>query len=327
MQTFKLNRDTMKIAIFTKSKQAARMTASLLLACLAMVASGQGASDDLTAQQIMANTRAAYAALTSYRDSGSADYQMSAQHLTLTFNTRLQRPNRYRIDWTQKAGLKGAVWSQGDGDYLQVDPGSPASPAAMAELTAAKLNNDTSPRKMKDMEAALRLGAALSFTAASLAPAVFFNQQFGDFYTYPAISGKYPVRQEKDDAVGKIACYVISTEQDLSKAGKPGSVSVTLWIGKQDFLVHQSRTRYVETVDDNAGLSDQALDDAIKKSLEMQHKPVTPEAIAAMRPQMRAMMKQVQSTLKAGYKEGVVTTVTHENINANPSFAAGDFAR
>jgi hypothetical protein len=197
----------------------------------------------------------------------------------------------------------------------------------MAELSAAKLNNDTGPRKMKDMEAALRLGAALSFTTASLTPAAFFNQPFGDFYTYPAIIGKYPVKKEKDDAVGKVECYVLSAEQDLSKAGKPGSVSVTLWIGKQDYLVHQSRTRYVETVDDNAGMSDQALDDAIKKSLEMQHKPVTPEAVAAMRPQMRAMMKQVQSTLKAGYKEGMITTVTHENINANPSFATGDFAR
>jgi len=57
----------------------------------------------------------------------------------------------------------------------------------------------------------------------------------------------------------------------------------------------------VEKVDSNA-LSDQAIDEAIKKSLEMQNKPATPEAIAAMRPQMRATMKQVQSTLKAGFE-------------------------
>ena len=75
----------------------------------------------------MTKTRETFAALTSYSDSGSTDYQMAAQHLTLTFNTRLQRPNLYRIDWTQTGGLKGVVWSQGDGDYLQMDPGSPAS--------------------------------------------------------------------------------------------------------------------------------------------------------------------------------------------------------
>ena len=117
---------------------------------------------------------------------------------------------------------------------------------------------------------------------------------------------------------------------DLSKvpnAGKPGTVSATLWIGKKDFFIHQSRTRYVEKVDDNALSGDQAIDEAIKKSLEMQNKPATPEAIAAMRPQMKAIMQQVQSTLKAGFKSGVVITQTHENISVNRKFSPADFAR
>jgi hypothetical protein len=54
---------------------------------------------------------------------------------------------------------------------------------------------------------------------------------------------------------------------------------------------------------------------------------VTPEAIAAMRPQMRAIMKQVQSTLKAGFESGVVSTTTHQNIVVNKKFSITDFGR
>ena len=317
----------MKTLSFISPQRAASLAAAIVLTVSsAMVAPAQTADDELTAQQIVTKTRETFAALTSYSDSGSTDYQMAAQHLTLTFNTRLQRPNLYRIDWTQTGGLKGVVWSQGDGDYLQVDPGSPASPTALATLSASGLGNETGPRKMKDMREALVKAAGMSYTAASLIPEIFFNHQYVDIYAYPVIAGKYPVKKEKDDSIGSAACYVISAEQDLSKAGKPGTVATTLWIGKQDFLIHQSRVRYVEQVDDSAATSDQALDDAIKKSLETQHQPVTPEAIAAMRPQMRAIMKQVQSTLQAGFKSGLVTTVTHQNISVNRDFPASAFA-
>jgi hypothetical protein len=117
---------------------------------------------------------------------------------------------------------------------------------------------------------------------------------------------------------------------DLSKVpniGKPGTVSTTLWIGKKDFLIHQSRTKYVEKVDENTASSDQAIDEAIKTSLKMQNKPATPEAIAAMRPQMKTIMKQVQTTLKSGFESGLVSTQTHENIVVNEKLSPADFAR
>lgn len=156
-----------------------------------------------------------------------------------------------------------------------------------------------------------------------------FNQNFGDVFAYPAILGRYPIRKEKDGKVGAVDCYVVSTEMDLSKvpgARKPGTVAAMLWIGKEDFLIHQTRTRYMERVDEEALSSDQALDDAIRKSLEMQNKPVTPEAIAAMRPKMKTIMKQVRSTLKANFKAGIVMIQTHENISVNRKFSPSDFA-
>jgi hypothetical protein len=83
----------------------------------------------------------------------------------------------------------------------------------------------------------------------------------------------------------------------------------------------------VEKVDSSAPATDQAIDEAIKKSLEMQKKPVTPDAIAAMRPQMKAIMKQVQSTLKSGFEAGVVFAQKHENIAVNEKFLPADFTR
>jgi ABC-type hemin transport system substrate-binding protein len=59
----------------------------------------------------------------------------------------------------------------------------------------------------------------------------------------------------------------------------------------------------------------------------MQNKPATPEAVAAMRPQMKVIMKQVQATLKSGFESGVVFTQTHENISVNEKLSPSDFDR
>jgi hypothetical protein len=180
------------------------------------------------------------------------------------------------------------------------------------------------------MKAALTSATGLSTSAASTVPGAFFNQDLGDVFIAPVRSGRHPLQKEPDAKVGNVDCYVLSSTLDFSKipdnGGKPGLAATTLWIGKQDFLIHQCRTKYVEQVDASA-TSDQAIDDAIKKSLEMQNKPVTPEAIAAMRPQMTAIMKQVQTTLKSSFASGVVFTQTHENIVVNQKFSPADFAR
>jgi hypothetical protein len=304
--------------------------AVLLAGGATLVGSSQTSYGEPTAEEIAAKTRDAYAALSSYTDSGNVASGMAGQNITTTFNTRLQRPNLYRVDWKQSTGIKGAVWSDGSGDYLRVEAESPASPGAMAALGAAGLKSDPNPQKMQNLRAALARAAGLSYSASSIVPGVFFDQNCGDVFVYPAIAGRYPLHREPDGKVGTVDCYVVSTEMDLSKvpeAGKSGTVSATLWIGKPDYLVRQTRTRYVEKVDENALSSDQAIDEAIKKSLAMQNKPATPEAIAAMRPQMRATMKQVASTLKTSFKAGVVMTQTHENISVNQEFSPPDIIR
>jgi RNA polymerase sigma factor (sigma-70 family) len=326
-----LVKGTMKMMTWLKLKFAAGVgMAALLAGGAATVAISQtSSSDKLTAQEIAGKSRDAYAALSSYSDSGTVVFEIAGQNTTNTFNIRLQRPNLYRIDWTQGTGLTGVVWSGGSGDYLLIMPGVPATPGALAAITAAGQEKNSKPQRMQNMKTALASAMGLSGSAASTIPGAFFNQDLGDVFVAPVASGRYPLQKEKDGKVGDVDCYVVSSVLDMSKVpdkGKPGTASTMLWIGKRDFLIHQCRTKYVEKVDSSAP-SDQAIDEAIKKSLEMQNKPATPEAIAVMRPQMKAIMKQVQSTLKSGFESGVVFTQTHENISVNEKFSPADFER
>jgi hypothetical protein len=308
----------MKTMTWLKGIGAAGVGATALLAggAVRMAMSQTGGGDKATAQEIAAKSRDAYAALSSYSDSGTVVSEMAGQNNTLTFNTRLQRPNLYRIDWTQGTGLKGVVWSDGGGDYFLA--------------TAAGQEKNAKPQKMPSMKNALTQAAGLSASAASTIPGAFFGQDLGDALFAPAVSGRSPLKKENDAKVGDVDCYVLSSVMDLSRSpdkGKPGTAAAMLWIGKSDFLIHQCRARYVQKVESSAPPSDQAIDEAIKKALEMQNKPATPEAVAAMRPQMQAVMKQVQSTLKSGFESGLVFTQTRENIVLNEKFTPADFTR
>ena len=319
-----LVKGTMKTMTWLKFKFAIGVgMAALLAGGVATVAISQTSGDGLTAQKIAEKSRDAYAALASYSDSGTVVSEIGNQNITTAFHLRLQRPNLYRVDWTQTGGMattEGLVWSDGSGDYsLMGDPTGANMPGQASKL-----------KKMPNMKAALSLATGLSTSAASTVPGAFFNQDLGDVFVAPVRSGRHPLQKEPDAKVGNVDCYVLSSTLDFSKipdnGGKPGLAATTLWIGKQDFLIHQSRTKYVEKVDDSA-TGDQAIDNAIKKSLEMQNKPVTPETVAAMRPQMAAIMKQVQATLKSSFESGVVFTQTHENIVVNQKFSPADFAR
>jgi len=319
-----LVKGTMKTMTWLKLKFAIGVGVATLVAGGAATVAVSQTGGELTAQEIVKKSHAAYAALSSYSDSGTVVSEIAGQNNTITFNTRLQRPNLYRIDWTQESVLnQGAAWSGGGGDYFQVN-------AADYLMLASRMKQNANPRKMPNLKAALAMAVPLSGFAASTIPGFFFNLDLGDFAA-PAASGRYPLKLETDAKVGDVDCHVVSSAMiDLSKVpniGKPGTVSTTLWIGKKDFLIHQSRTKYVEKVDENALASDQAVDEAIKTSLKMQNKPATPEAIAAMRPQMRTIMKQVQATLKSGFESGMVYTQTHENIVVNQKFSPADFAR
>ena len=99
-----------------------------------------------------------------------------------------------------------------------------------------------------------------------------------------------------------------------------GKTTTTLWIGKQDHLIHQ-----VQTIVEGMSITLPLLSDSqIKAMVERQNKPATPEAIAAMRTLLETANKQAQTMVASGK---IVSTQTHENIVVNQKFSPADFAR
>jgi RNA polymerase sigma factor (sigma-70 family) len=317
--TTTLVKGTLKIMACTKLKLAIGIAAGILMAggVATVIISKTGHNDKLLAQQIAKQSQDAYAALASYSDSGTVVSEGGGQTTTTTFNTRLQRPNLYRIDWTQTGGFytsKGIVWSDGNGDFM-------VTGAAGQEKTAQ-------PLKLNDMQQAFAMATGASGQATTI-PATFYKQNYGDILGVPAM-GRSQLKKASDEKVGDVDCYVFSSLIDPNilpnrgnlpnNSGGIGTITSTFWIGKQDHLIHQTR----QTIEGMSVTLPRQSDDNLKTILERQNKPATPEAIAALRKEMEAANKQAQSALKAG---NFVFTQTHENIVVNQKFSPADFAR
>ncbi len=331
-----LVKGTMKTMTWLKLKFVIGVgVAALLAGGVATVAISQtsGGDDKLSALEIINQAQKAYAALTSYSDSGKVVYvgmsfgtatsttdnrtgkrtvrygPILYRQATNTFNIRLQRPNYYRIDWTtvfptSKGGIwvnqkppepdsmmgysisKGVVWSDGTGDFLVMGP--------------AGREENVKPEKMKDRQAALTAAKGSLGQAASTIPGIFFDQNPGNVLK----AAGQTLQRQQDESVNGVDCYVVSSSTEpaglANNTNKAGRTTTTLWIGKQDHFIHQTQNRR------------QISDSDIKKVLEMENKPATPEAIAATRPEM---------------EKADVSTQTHENISVNEKFSASDFQK
>jgi RNA polymerase sigma factor (sigma-70 family) len=309
----------LKIMTYAKLKLAGGIAAGILLAGGAVtVAISQSSDDDkLTPQEIAKQSQDAYAALSSYSDSGTAMSEGGGQTTTTTFSIRLQRPKYYRVDWKSTGGLYtavGVVWSEGKGDFLVYG--------------SVEQEKNAQPQKMNDMQQALAYSMASSSSPASI-PATFFKQNTGDFLAGPAL-GRSQLKIEGDEKVGGIDCCVISSVIDPAKLpnqgkipnnkGQVGTMTTTFWIGKRDHLIHQTRT-----VMEGATITlPQESDSDLKTILERQNKPATPEAIADLRAFLEKSTKLALSALNSGK---FVFTQTHENIAVNQKFSPADFAR
>ena len=178
------------------------------------------------------------------------------------------------------------------------------------------------------MQMALAAAAGISGQASATIPGTFFKQNWDDALKLnPA---KSTLERLKDEKVDDIDCFVLSTTIDPANlpnqgklpdnAGKVRKTTTTLWIGKQDYLIHQS-----QTLMEGAAITLPVMSDSkIKAMLENQNEPATPEAIAARRTMLDAAIKQAQSMMASGK---FVFTQTHEKIAVNSSFSAADFAQ
>ncbi|HTY88131.1 MAG TPA: hypothetical protein VMB80_11745 [Candidatus Acidoferrum sp.] len=247
-----------------------RLCVAILLASNATSVglAGETNSDELSTAQIFKKVQETYDAMTSYSDEGRvvAAVDGDATVTFIFFTTRLTRPDFYLIEWnrtgepsrsTRDASNQG-VWSSGAGNFLQAECG-------------VKLQGSR--------ELALANAAAGSGGATATIPWLFFPQprdgeeQLDDL----ALSGE----RQADGKVGDIGCYVFTRESQ-------GQTN-TLWIGKQDFLIHQTRTV----------ISTEAIQAAMAKE------PVGPELIPTL--------------------HGYTLTETHINIVLNRKFSRTDF--
>jgi RNA polymerase sigma factor (sigma-70 family) len=284
--------------------------AAILAGGVAAVAVSHIRTDDtLAAMEIARKSQAAYAALSSYSDEGTVVATGGGSSTTTTFHIRLQRPNLYRVDWTGTGGFytsAGVAWSDGTDNFLVTGRAGDEEPAK--------------PEKMHDMQFALGAAGGVSATAANTIPPIFFKQGWGDLLGL-AGSGRHKTKKERDEKVGGVDCQVVSCAIDSMKLpdnkGDTVKITMKLWIGKQDYLIHQVQT----TVEQSNLPPVQISDKLVENALAEKNEPATPEAMAAKR-------TEIETDTKQGMKSGkFVFTQKHENISLNPKFSASDFSR
>jgi len=173
------------------------------------------------------------------------------------------------------------------------------------------------------MPTALGAATGVSGQASATIPGTFFQQNWGDALKFRA-AGNTPLTQLPDDTVAGVDCYVVSSASSSislpNNGGQTGKTTTTLWIGKQDYLIHQK-----QEVTEGASFKPPVMTDArIAAILTRQNHPATPEAIASLRKIIETGQQKVQKQMASGK---VVNTETHDQIELNPALTAADFAR
>lgn len=193
------------------------MTLVLVGAATSPALADDATNSVLSPDRIFKKVAESYASLTSYRDQGEIITTADGATRTMIFDTRLARPNFYRIEWlpardpsysTRDTTIQ-AVWSSGAGDFWEVGYG---------------------PKSGGSPEIALDATSAFSGGASTTVPMTFFNLSLGSALD----DSVFDEDQQPDETVGTVDCYVFTKESQ----GK----TTTLWIGRQDFLIHQVRT-------------------------------------------------------------------------------------
>ncbi|HXC35431.1 MAG TPA: hypothetical protein VNV43_06115 [Candidatus Acidoferrales bacterium] len=194
---------------------------------VAMLLYGQGAvgssrdesAASLTAGQIFEKMLGHYASLASYQDQGSITTTIGGTIIAIGFETRMARPDFYRIEWdqlsklaysTEDSGMQGA-WSFESGDYLQTPSGL---------------------QKQYSRDVAFANMASASSEGVAMVPRIFFG-----VHGIGEPGAIIDLARLPDDKVGNIECFQITGE---TAAGGTN----TFWVGKRDFLIRQIRTDF-----------------------------------------------------------------------------------
>jgi len=168
------------------------------------------ADRDLSASNIVALMKRAYATIYTYRDSGWTAMHRGEYSWTNKFNELLGRGNLYRIEVVTAPcpfSHTNRWWSDGDTEFWQPDNSiviRNSSPGS-ASCNISLVNSD------------------------STVPALFFNLGWGNILANLSYSSATELVRQPDDVVSGVDCYV------LEQADRGWTVCV----GKQDFLIRR----------------------------------------------------------------------------------------
>ena len=265
---------TLKIMSGATLKLAVGIRAAIILAggTMTLALSSAQAGDNLPPGDIIKRAQEKYASLTSYSDEGKTVATLNGTTITTSFTIRLARPNLYRIDWEQNSESSfstattktRAVWSAGEGDFMEMGSG---------------------PQRQASQEMALGGATGISGGASATIPGTFFKMNWGNQLGGSALSDKH----QADEKVGDVECYVLT--KDLKGRAR------TLWIGKQDFLIHQVRTT------------------------------TSAEAMKSVLAEVAKRNPEITTHPQKSEPQGSTSTETHGNIVLNQQFSNKDFFR
>ncbi len=230
---------TTKAATWTKCKTAIGIGAALLLAGLSAIVALSGktpnaetdsaviAESDPSAAAILHRVFESYRSISNYNDIGLSREDSISRTQTTAFLIQLGRSDLYRIEWKHSVNdtYDGAIWSKGQGNFeLLTDP----------RFTNAPQLSPAIYQRLKNGDAAFEAVGNLSGGAAWTIPPLFFghlgNGGFG------LIGQSCDFRKRLDEKINGVDCYVLTGHLKVT-----ADLPVTLWIGKSDFLLHQSR--------------------------------------------------------------------------------------
>lgn len=272
---------TNKLMTWWMVKTAAIASAGVVVvaAVVTVAVAGGGARQQRDARQILRQVFQAYAALSSYGSTGTtvAEYRGSITNAsTSTFTMRLGRTNRYFVEYEERAPSftnQGAAWSDGTADFFANDK--------VKQTTRIPIRG---PAENLSSIWDVSGGATL------IVPALFFRMQIPHSPPRTTSPWQFDTTRwtharltiEPDETLDGTACHVLSGELD-------GGL-LRLWIGKTDFLVHQSREEIWDPVTD-------ATDQEVNQLLASVQAPA-PLPMQEMKRRINDGRKQAAATMK-----------------------------
>jgi hypothetical protein len=178
------------------------------------------ADQNLSPTNLIAKLRMAYAALSTYRDSGWTVHEYGTNVWTNRSKVLMGGRNLYRIEMINDQrthAYTNRYWSDGLDNQYQ-------------HMTALVFTR---------MDLAANLSATISDTAA---PALFFNLP-GSPLLALMLGPESELARHPDERVGDADCYVLERKNAVGATN--ASRQVMIWIGKGDFLVHRWRDQTV----------------------------------------------------------------------------------